>query len=374
MSTVIADDIASLLARTPSLWEPLRGASLFVSGGTGFFGIWLLEALRAANREWSLGCSVTIVSRDPRRFAAKAPHLATDPAVAFVEGDVRDFRFPDSPVSHVIHAATELRTSLPESDPQATVNTCVEGTRRMLSLAQEKRSSRFLLISSGAVYGRQPPDVMHRSEDSRGWDDPLDARDGYAEGKQAAERLCVLATQPSATAEYRAGLHASIARCFTFVGPHLPLDAHFAIGNFIRDGIAGGPIRISGDGTPFRSYLYAADLVEWLVTILLQGESGQAYNVGSEETVSIRQVADRVADVAAVLWPGRDRPQITLGTQPQTGKPAERYVPDCRRARAELHLVPTTSLDESIRLTMLAALDMERATTLPGRFPREEVP
>ena len=353
MTTIIAADIARLLARTPSLWEPLRGASLFISGGTGFFGVWLLEALLAANRERSLGCRMAVLSRDPAKFAAKAPHLATDPAVSFVEGDVRDFRFPTGPITHVIHAATEASASLNAADPREMFDVCVEGTRRMLALAEEKRATRFLFTSSGAVYGRQPPEVTHVPEDFRGGPDPLDGRSAYAEGKRAAELLCAIAAQPSAAGG--AGLHVSIARCFAFVGPHLPLDTHFAIGNFIRDSVAGGPIRIGGDGTPFRSYLYAADLAEWLVTILLRGESGRAYNVGSEEAVSIRELADRVAHVAVAVWPDRVRPEIVMAKQPQPGRPAERYVPDCRRAREELGLVPATSLDESIRLTMLAA-------------------
>jgi dTDP-glucose 4,6-dehydratase len=353
MGTIIAADIARLLARTPSLWEPLRGASLFISGGTGFFGTWLLEAILGANRERSLGCRVSVLSRDPSRFALKAPHLAADPALSFVEGDVRDFRFPDGPVSHVIHAATEASASLNAADPQTMFDVCVEGTHRMLSLAQEKRASRFLFTSSGAVYGRQPPELTHVPEDFRSGPDSLDVRSAYTDGKRAAELLCATAARSSAAGG--AGLHVSIARCFAFVGPHLPLDTHFAIGNFLRDAVAGGPIRIGGDGTPFRSYLYVADLAEWLYTILLRGESGRAYNVGSEEAVSIRDLADRVAHVAATVWPDRGQPEIVMAKHPQPGQPAERYVPDCRRARTELGLVPATSLDESIRLTMLAA-------------------
>jgi nucleoside-diphosphate-sugar epimerase len=355
MSGIISDDIARLLARTPSLWEPLRGASLFISGGTGFFGIWLLEAILAANRERSLDCRVAVLSRDPARFAGKAPHLAADPAISFIEGDVRDFRFPAGPVTHVIHAATEASASLNADDPQVMFDVCVEGTRRMLALAQEKRAARFLFTSSGAVYGRQPPELTHVPEDFCGGPDPLNVGSAYAEGKRAAELLCAIAARSSAARGD--GLQFSIARCFAFVGPHLPLDVHFAIGNFIRDCIAGGPIRIGGDGTPFRSYLYAADLVEWLYTILLCGESGRAYNVGSEEAVSIRQLADRVADVAVTVWPDRGRPEIVMAKQPEPGQSAARYVPNCRRAREELGLVPATSLDESIRLTMQAACE-----------------
>ena len=353
MSTIIAADIARLLARTQTLWEPLRGASLFISGGTGFFGIWLLEAILAANRERALGCSVSVLSRDPSRFAAKAPHLVADPALSFIEGDVRDFRFPDGPITHVIHAATEASASLTADDPQVMFDVCVEGTRRMLALAEEKRSQRFLFTSSGAVYGRQPPELTHVPEDFCGGPDPLNVRNAYAEGKRAAEMLCAIAARSLASGG--PGLHVSIARCFAFVGPHLPLDAHFAIGNFIRDCVAGGPIRIGGDGTPFRSYLYAADLAEWLSTILLRGEAGRAYNVGSEEAVSIRQLADRVADVAAAIWPDRGRPEIVIAKQPQPGQPAERYIPSCGRARSELGLKPATSLDEAIHRTLIRA-------------------
>ena len=352
MDSILAANVDALLGRTENLWPMLREARLFITGGTGFFGIWLLETLVAADRRFSLNCRATVLTRDPVRFSAKAPHLAADPVVSLLAGDVRNFAFPEGPVTHVIHAATESTSNLNASDPQEMFDVCVEGTRRMLALALEKRAARFLFTSSGAVYGRQPPDLSHTPEDFLGGPNPLDGRNAYAEGKRAAELLCGIAAGSSAEAP----LHVSIARCFAFVGPHLPLDAHFAIGNFIRDCLAGGPIRIGGDGTPFRSYLYAADLVEWLFTILLRGEAGRAYNVGSEEAVSIQQLADRVADVAAGVWPGRDRPKIVMAHKPLPGTLAERYVPDCHRAREELGLLPATSLDKSIRLTMLAHL------------------
>ena len=355
MSThsIIAEDMSGVLGRMHASWENLRGASLFLTGGTGFFGVWLLETLRAANHRFDLGCRVTVLTRDPARFSAKAPHLAADPALALLAGDVRDFRFPDDPITHVIHAATESSAALNADNPREMFDVCVEGTRRMLSLAQEKRAARFLFTSSGAVYGRQPPELLHVPEDFRGEPDPLDVRNAYAEGKRAAELLCAIAAGLPAAGG--AGLHVSVARCFAFVGPHLPLDAHFAIGNFLRDCLAGGPIRIGGDGSPFRSYLYAADLAEWLFTILLHGESGRAYNVGSEEALSIRQLADRVADVAATVWPDRGRPEVLIAKQSVPAAAAERYVPNSGRACTELGLTPATSLDEAIRRTLLWA-------------------
>lgn len=344
MSThpIIAEDIRGVLSRTQALWPDLAGASVFLTGATGFFGIWLLETLLAANRELSLGLRILALSRNPAGFAEKAPHLARDPAVSWITGDVRDFPFPAGPVTHVIHAATESTSNLNTSDPQAMFDVCIEGTRRALTLAREKRAARMLFTSSGAVYGRQPLELSHVPEDFTGGPDPLDRRSAYAEGKRAAELLCGLAgSDPIAP------VPVTIARCFAFVGPHLPLDVHFAIGNFIRDALAGGPIRIGGDGTPYRSYLYAADLAEWLITILLRGKPGRAYNVGSEEAISIRDLALRVATVAGLPAAG-DHSLVTIAREAKPGAPADRYVPACRRAAEELGLEPSTSLDQAI--------------------------
>lgn len=344
---IVIDDVDKVFTRTQPLWPDLKGASVFITGATGFFGIWLLETLLAANREFSLGLRILALSRNPAGFAKKAPHLAHDPAVSWITGDVRNFPFPAGPVTHIIHAATESTSNLNASDPQTMFDVCVEGTRRVLTLAREKRAARMLFTSSGAVYGRQPPHLSHAPEDFTGGPDPLDRRNAYAEGKRAAEFLCGLAVSNPAEP-----VPVSIARCFAFVGPHLPLDVHFAIGNFIRDALAGGPIRINGDGTPYRSYLYAADLAEWLITILLRGQPGRAYNVGSEEAVSIAGLAAYVADVMASERPDRERPQVIVAKQPVPGAAVPRYVPDCGRAAAELGLAVATPLKTSIAQTL----------------------
>ena len=354
---IIAEDIRGVLSRTQSLWPDLKGASVFITGATGFFGIWLLETLLAANRAFSLECRVNALSRDPSRFIAKAPHLANDQALSFTTGDVRSFEFPSGPVTHIIHAAAELSTTLNASDPAAMFEVCVEGTRRALDLAREKRASKFLLTSSGAVYGHQPPDLSHVPEDFTGAPAPLDRRNAYAEGKRAAEFFCGLAASDQA-----APVPVSIARCFAFVGPHLPLDLHFAIGNFICDALAGRPIRINGDGSPYRSYLYAAALTEWLITILLRGGPGRAYNVGSEEAVSIIELAKHVVAAAAKLRPTHPPLEIVVAQRAQFSMPADRYVPNCNRTREELGVAAVTSLNEAILRTMRWASQLAQQT------------
>ncbi len=344
----LAEDLADVLARTSGLWEAVRGRSLFVTGGTGFFGRWLLESFVHASAALDLGATLVVLSRDPAGFLRRAPHLIGDPAVRFVAGDVRTFTAADvhrqlgdgtsRRFAGVIHAATDTDARVQADDPLLTLETVIQGTRAALDFAVATDAKRFLLTSSGAVYGPQPDDVSHLSEEYPGGPDCARPASAYAEGKRAAELLCACYHQ-------RHGLEPLIARCFAFAGPFLPLDGHFAIGNFIRDALRGQAIRIAGDGTPFRSYLYAADLAVWLWTILWRGEPMRPYNVGSGEAVSILELARTVARTLAV----RAAPQVALPPCPKTA-PA-RYVPSVERAAAELGLTVHTSLPDAIRKT-----------------------
>lgn len=124
------------------------------------------------------------------------------------------------------------------------------------------------------------------------------------------------------------------------------LDRHFAIGNFLGDRYAGRPIDVKGDGTAIRSYLYAADLARWLWTIMLRGQPGAAYNVGSEEAVSIADLARRIA-----AWETSPLP-VRFASTPVPGQAAERYVPSTRKAREALSLEPTVCLGEAISRTL----------------------
>jgi nucleoside-diphosphate-sugar epimerase len=340
MLNPLADDLDHVLAQTSGLWEELRGARLFLTGGTGFFGCWLLETFLWANDHLKLGASVVVLTRDRSAFARKAPHLACHPAVTLHEGDVRTFELTNGEFSHVIHAATYSSATLDNRDCLLMFDTIVGGTRRTLELARRSGATRFLLTSSGAVYGRQSPELTHVPEEYDGGPDPATASQVYAEAKRAAEMLCAMYAD--------AYLRPTIARCFAFVGPYLSLDVHFAVASFIRDALRGGPIRVSGDGTPYRSYLYAADLAIWLWTILLRGQSMRPYNVGSAAALTIQELAGVVARTF-----GPDRPDLEIEVaQPIARMPAERYVPDVTRAEVELGLRPIVSLADGIRRTV----------------------
>jgi dTDP-glucose 4,6-dehydratase len=321
----------------------MRGQRLFLTGGTGFFGCWLVESFCHVNRELGLGAQATVLTRDPAKFRAKCPHLAGDPAITMLTGDVRDFKFPAGEFGYVIHAATEASLKQSQEQPLEMLSTILAGTERTLEFAAQCGARKFLLTSSGAVYGKQPPEMTHVPESYMGAPDPLDAASVYAEGKRASELMCAL-HQKTETAKGTA-FEAKIARCWAFCGPHLPLDAHFAVGNFIGDVLAGRAISIGGDGTPRRSYLYAADLAIWLWTILFRGLALVPVNVGSAHDVSIRELAEVVA---ATLAPATE---IRVAKQAFAGAAPARYVPSVARAEELLGLRETVGLEEQIRRT-----------------------
>ena len=341
MSNPLANDLDQVLVHTQGLWDELRGQRIFITGGTGFFGCWLLESFCWANDRLGLGAQAVVLTRNPAAFRRKARHLADNPAITLQTGDVRSFTFPAGQFSHVIHAATEASTKLNVENPLLMFDMIVEGTWHTLDFAVHCGAKKFLLTSSGAVYGRQPTEMTHIPEDYTGAPDPTDPASAYGEGKRAAEHLCTLYAK-----QY--GLEPKIARCFAFVGPYLSLDSHFAIGNFIRDALAGGPIRVNGDGTPARSYLYASDLAAWLWTTLFQGAPGRPYNLGSEQAMSIREAAEIVADATQPPIP------VQLSCQPPhaSADASEHYIPITTRIRQELGVKQTVAPADAVERTL----------------------
>jgi dTDP-glucose 4,6-dehydratase len=330
-----------VLKHTRELWSDIRGQRIFLTGGTGFFGCWLVESFLHANRELQLDATIAVLTRDPAAFARKCPHLESEAALTLIAGDVRDFQLPreldNAEYRYVIHAATEASARQAAERPLAMLQTILRGTERTLEFAAAHGTRKFLLTSSGAVYGEQPASISHLSEEYAGAPNPLARGSVYAEGKRAAELLCSV----YANAE----MECKIARCFAFVGPHLPLDEHFAIGNFLRDAMQGDAIEVNGDGTPMRSYLYAADLAIWLWTMLFRAPSMEAFNVGSEEAVSIAELARTVVGTLGLETP------IRVAQQPLAGVPVRQYVPSVRKAERMLGLRATVSLEEAIRRT-----------------------
>jgi dTDP-glucose 4,6-dehydratase len=334
----LANDLNHILDHTRELWDELRGERIFITGGTGFFGCWLLESFLWANQKLDLGAHAVVLTRQPASVKQSLPHLMLDPSISLHEGDMRSFEFPGGEFSHIIHAATETNPQFEVIDPLDKFTANIEGTRRVLDFALASGTKKFLFTSSGAVYGKQPSNLTHIPEDYPGAPETNDVTTAYGQSKRISEFLC------TAYAE-KYGFQAITARCFAFVGPRLSLDANYAIGNFIRDAIKGKSIQINGDGTPYRSYLYAADLAIWLWTILFKGQSTYPYNVGSETDLTIAQLAFTVVNELSPTA------TVQVAKQPVFQQPASRYVPSTQRARQGLSLEAWIPLNEAIRRT-----------------------
>jgi nucleoside-diphosphate-sugar epimerase len=320
----------------------LQHATVMVTGASGFFGTWLVAALLELGKRYQLELSVVAVARQPAVLCGRLPEWSQDERLRLLSADVTCWDAAEAELgtvqpTHIIHAATAASAALNARDPIGMAMTAAEGTRQVLTWAAKRGVARALLTSSGAVYGPQPVTIERLKEDYFGAPDPLDVRNAYAEGKRLAET-------------YVAGLSAHtelcvpVARCFAFAGPFLPLDAHFAFGNFVHDAVAGGPVQVKGDGSPLRSYLYATDMVTWLLHILCFGKGGRAYNVGSEQAVSIAALAREVASVAGCDY--------RIQGEPRAGQLVERYVPDTSRAREELGLSQRVGLRDAIAKTL----------------------
>jgi nucleoside-diphosphate-sugar epimerase len=326
-----ARDLAHILEHAAADLELLRGKKLFLTGGTGFFGKWLLAGLLFANDELDLDLKLTVLSRQPAAFAEQFPVVDKIPALSFVAGNVAYFFTGPRRFDYILHAATDTAILSSEADERERARTIVGGTRRMLEFAQNSGAQRFLNISSGGVYGIFTGQPSGAKEDDYALAHPLTP---YAEAKREAEQLCA-----------ESGIDFVTARAFAFLGPYLPRDAHFAAGNFLRDALRGGPILVRGDGTALRSYLHPADLVIWLLRLLLRGQRARAYNVGSDEAVSIAQLARHIANAM--------NPPVEVviqSAEPQG--PQNIYLPDITRVRTELNLEVAIPLPDAIARTM----------------------
>lgn len=292
----------------------LAGRQFFLTGGTGAVGRTLLDYLDHCTGNFT----VAVLTRDPDAFRMRYPQQANLPWLSLIEGSLAALPSLPSGTTDVIHAAADTHLSVGRA---AWIEQIAGGTATLLNAAQGI-GGRFLLVSSGAVYGPQPADLSHIPETYRGAPDTLLPGSTYGQAKRVAEQLCTIAYHES-------GLQTVIARLFAFGSAHIPRDGRYALGDFVRDAMASdnGPIRIAGDGQAVRSYLGARDMAHALVTAIVHGESGEAYNVGSAEAFTIAELATHIRDH---LSPGREI--VIEGGASNSQR--SRYVPDVERLGA----------------------------------------
>lgn len=318
-------------------WKKLNKAHLFITGGSGLFGRWFLTALLDANQRLSTDIQATVLTRNPQLFLAAMVGEVGSERIYALQGDVTNFTFPASQFTHVLHmATTSAHETFAGEDSLAKFHMLTNGTERVLQLAAQAGVKKILFTSSGVAYGKYPEGWV--SESHGGAPNTLDAVNGLAQGKLAAEFLCSYYAD-------KFGFEATIARCFSFAGPDLPLNIHYAIGNFIYDALRAEKITVKGDGSPMRSFLYLGDLVHWLLALLVDGQNNKIYNVGSDQAISILALAETVQKLLAP----HKKIEVLGDSRHSVGNINRNwYVPNIALARSTLKLDAWTPTDTII--------------------------
>ena len=344
LKTVFEDDLKSILKNSELSFQQMKNTNIFISGATGFFGKWLIQSLLYASDHLNLNIKITILTRNKLKSINEQAWLR-NLAVSILEGDVSDFTFPKEKFHYIIHAATEASARLNEDSPEKMADTIIDGTRRMLKMAVLSDCPNFLFVSSGAVYGKQAPDVIQVKEDSLISPSVTDVGNSYAESKRMAELYCQFYQKKKL-------INLSIARCFAFVGPYLPLGEHFAIGNFINNLLKSETISLSGDGSPIRTYMYPTDLIEWLLKILINEKSGEPYNVGSNEEIQILELAKLIDEQRDNYYLPTSAKGlcVTAALDPSANRNA--YVPSIEKSKECFDLSIKVDLREAISRTI----------------------
>lgn len=336
---LVQSDVQAVLEGRHQILDSLRGQHLFISGGTGLLGTWLLELARVLNERYGFGLRVTAFSRHARAFAERWPHLGKAEGLAFQDGDVRSLAELPRDVRYIVHAAALTDRRLLASQPSAVAEVNSLGTQRVLraaSLLEEVQ--KFVLMSSGLAAGEQPWDLPRINENHAG---PLrcnDVNSVYAESKRFAEVVA-----QSFVSETK--LPVTILRPFALVGPYQSLELPWAVTDFIRDSFNGGPVRIMGDGSTVRSLMYASDFAFSVLAALSCGRARETYNIGSPEPVDLLSLARMITQSF------QPAPEIQTGLG-QSGHARNRLVPDVSRAAADFGLTVSVSLVEALQKTI----------------------
>lgn len=319
-------DREHIVAQAGEFMGDLAGARLFITGATGFFGKWLLEAITAANDQCATRIRAVLLTRDRGKFAAQVPHLAHRPEFDWVIGSPAAFEFPASKFDYLVDFASQSAAEIAAGGEKA-VEDSLQGTENLARFAKSAGVRRWLYASSGATYGRLPEGMERFAEDH--------AVDGatltpYGRLKKRTE-AAILDAAPECV----------IARGFAFIGPYLPLTGKFAAGSFLRDALSGGPIHVLGDGSPIRSYLHGADMAVWLLAMLARGQPGRAYNLGSDRPVTLLKLAECIAGALPAA--------CSVVIAGAVGENRDCYVPDISRARAELGVEIAIGFESAVR-------------------------
>lgn len=343
VSAVVRQDLDEICGRAESALRELAGKTVLVAGGAGFLPSYVVDALARANElSDNDPCRIICVDNVVTGAWARLAHLEGRPDVEFRAHDLTEDLRLEEPVHAIVHGASIASPSWYRSRPLDTIDVNVMGTRRLLDLAREKDVESFLYLSSSEIYGDPDPARVPTREDYWGNVSPTGPRAPYDESKRLAETLCATYFRL-----YRTPVR--IVRPFNVYGPRLRLDDGRVVPDFMSDVLAGRPIALLSDGRATRSFCYVSDFTSALLLLLVQGTPGEAYNLGNDEEVTIRQAAETLDAL----------PGVGVGVVFATSDEADyltdnptRRCPDLSKTRTAVDWSPSVPLREGLSRTL----------------------
>lgn len=312
-NSVFREDMEGICAQTCIPWEKLRGCTVLVTGATGLIGGQTVSTLLYADRKWGLGLQVLALVRNEEKARQKfAAQLDECPNLEFVVGTVEQMPVVEGPVDYIVHGASPTASAYFVEHPVDTIRTATAGTTNVLELARKKHSAGLVYLSSMEVYGA-PKGDSPLPETAGTTIDTMTARSCYPEAKRLCETLCA-----SYCAQYK--VPAVVVRLAQTFGPGVEPDDGRVFAEFARCARDGRDIVLNTTGESKRCYLYTADAVSAILTVLLAGAPGQAYNAANPGTYcSICEMAEMVAKQVA-------RPEIQVQIKLNAAK-SVKYLP-----------------------------------------------
>lgn len=329
------------LWRLSSILNQLKNKKIFITGGTGYMGKCLLDLLIQGNHELQLNLNITLLTRNIEKFQSSFPLAKNSTILNFIESDIQQaFDQKTHDYDFIIHGATPAATGnvleFFKNKPDEVLKTITGGSHQVLNICKKNKDARCLYISSGAVYRGINNDKRIFQEDDWTFNNQIPSdTDPYILGKRTAESLFFKASQSQEFKNF------SIARCFTFIGPYLPLDIHLLGSSFFTNIMKQEPITINSDGSAVRSFMHSYDLAVWLITLLIKGKAAEVYNVGSDEAITIKDFGEKIS----VLF---HKHKIVTRNELSCDPSKKYYLPNINKAKQELGLKLKYKLNESI--------------------------
>tara|TARA_B100000035_G_scaffold315391_1_gene335726 strand:- start:4523 stop:5563 length:1041 start_codon:yes stop_codon:yes gene_type:complete len=314
--------------------EKLLDATFLITGGTGFFGTWFLNYFQYLNNNYKYNIRATVLSRNPEIFLKKHKNLICE-NFNFITSNIKDVDHLDKfkNYDYFLHMATTSAYETFTGSDLDKFEVLYDGTSNILNLIKNNSFKKFLFTSSGAVYG-QHNNLINE-------DNGLNINTISLKNTLAIAKIC---TEHLISNFFKDNSKFVIARCFSFIGPGLPLDLHYAVGNFINNVLNDEDIVITGSGNEYRSYLDIRETIAWLIILLVSKNQKNIYNIGSDQKISIYELASRIKEIF-----NSNKNIIVLKKNQSYGNLYKNiYVPNIDLFKKEFQVEQTISLDESL--------------------------